>query len=221
MIIYETTNLINGKKYIGKDERNLPEYLGSGKNLTAAIEKYGIENFSKKILAYAKDKKELEELEIYYIALYDAQKSKIYYNIAPGGTGGKIAENYEYREREVVEVDVNSFEIIGEYKSGKEAAIQNNLNYKCLNAVCNRDKRFVKERIFTFKEDYNRYILKSWYHLYKCKVIYLSLKTGIYYFNKTDLYNAEFSYYKTFDAFINQLFKYKEKFSDSIVLEKI
>ena len=30
MIIYVTTNLINSKKYIGKDSNNDPNYLGSG-----------------------------------------------------------------------------------------------------------------------------------------------------------------------------------------------
>ena len=30
MIIYKTTNLINGKIYIGKDEKNTPNYIGSG-----------------------------------------------------------------------------------------------------------------------------------------------------------------------------------------------
>ena len=41
MVIYKTTNLINGKIYIGKDVRNLNCYLGSGKLLKKAIEKYG------------------------------------------------------------------------------------------------------------------------------------------------------------------------------------
>ncbi len=41
MIIYITTNLLNGKKYIGKDEKNNPSYLGSGKLLKLAINKHG------------------------------------------------------------------------------------------------------------------------------------------------------------------------------------
>ncbi len=42
MIIYKTTNTINGKIYVGQDTRNLPKYLGSGKLLHKAIKKYHI-----------------------------------------------------------------------------------------------------------------------------------------------------------------------------------
>jgi hypothetical protein len=31
MIIYKTTNLINGRFYVGSDKYNNPKYLGSGK----------------------------------------------------------------------------------------------------------------------------------------------------------------------------------------------
>lgn len=30
MVIYKTTNLTNGKIYVGKDEKNNSSYLGSG-----------------------------------------------------------------------------------------------------------------------------------------------------------------------------------------------
>jgi hypothetical protein len=48
--IYKTTNLINGKIYIGKRSHENPEkdrYLGSGRVLIQAIKKYGRENFKK------------------------------------------------------------------------------------------------------------------------------------------------------------------------------
>ena len=42
-IIYKTTNQLNGKWYIGKDEKNNPKYLDSGVLLEQAIKKYGKE----------------------------------------------------------------------------------------------------------------------------------------------------------------------------------
>ena len=68
--IYETENLINGKKYIGKrcTDRSVfnDYYLGSGINLNKAIEKYGKENFRKQILEICSSKKELSEKEKQY-----------------------------------------------------------------------------------------------------------------------------------------------------------
>jgi len=50
--VYETTNNINGKKYIGYHKTtNLNDgYLGSGKILHYAIKKYGRGAFSRRIL---------------------------------------------------------------------------------------------------------------------------------------------------------------------------
>lgn len=86
MIIYKTTNLINGKFYVGKDERNKPDYLGSGTLLKKAIKKYGKENFIKETLEVCSTREELIEREIYWIRETKAQE--IGYNIADGGQGG-------------------------------------------------------------------------------------------------------------------------------------
>lgn len=88
MIVYITINLINGKKYIGKDVANRRYYLGSGKILNAAIKKYGKENFIKEILAEVDTKEKLSEMETYYIEYYKACDSDLFYNIAQGGLGG-------------------------------------------------------------------------------------------------------------------------------------
>lgn len=55
--IYETTNLINNKKYIGKHIcNNFDEnYYGSGVTLKRALNKYGKENFKIKILEKIED----------------------------------------------------------------------------------------------------------------------------------------------------------------------
>lgn len=90
--IYETTNLINGKKYIGQKTSNIflaEEYLGSGKFIKRAIEKYGQENFKVRLIEKCDSKENLDEREIYWIAHYNAVKSKEYYNISKGGDGGQ------------------------------------------------------------------------------------------------------------------------------------
>lgn len=91
MVIYKTINLINGKYYVGKDEKNNPEYLGSGLLLNKAIKKYGKENFKKEILEICVNRKELNEREIYWIENLDATKKG--YNIALGGSGGDTYSN--------------------------------------------------------------------------------------------------------------------------------
>ena len=89
--IYMTTNLINGRKYIGqkKSDKFLHEkYLGSGKILKQAVDFYGKENFKVEMLCECNSKEELDEMEIYYIEFYHAQTSRKYYNICKGGDAG-------------------------------------------------------------------------------------------------------------------------------------
>lgn len=88
--IYLVTNNINNKKYIGKRESSEFDtyYWGSGKYLQNAIHKYGKENFSREVLAWAETKEELCSLEEEYIRKYDAIESPEYYNLTKGGMGG-------------------------------------------------------------------------------------------------------------------------------------
>lgn len=95
--IYETTCLVNGKKYIGKKvydkEGHWKKYLGSGKILKRAVEKYGRENFKREILCECETAEELCEKEIEYIAKANATSDPLYYNICYGGEGGIPGEN--------------------------------------------------------------------------------------------------------------------------------
>lgn len=96
--IYETENLINGKKYIGLhrwNENKLDEsYLGSGVALVKAVKKYGPENFKCRILQCCETKEELEKQEIFWIDYYNAVLSEDYYNMSEGGIGGSHGENF-------------------------------------------------------------------------------------------------------------------------------
>lgn len=87
MIVYCTTNLINGKKYIGSDSNNNPKYLGSGVGLIKAIKKYGKENFKKEILAEVDNFSLMREMEVYYINYFNASNSPLFYNRSNKGQG--------------------------------------------------------------------------------------------------------------------------------------
>jgi group I intron endonuclease len=92
--IYKTTNLLNGKIYVGQrkitaDKRcGINTYLGSGLAIQKAIKKYGRENFSKENIEFCETKELLNEREIYWIKTLGAHRTKSGYNISEGGTGG-------------------------------------------------------------------------------------------------------------------------------------
>lgn len=89
--VYQITNLINGKIYVGKHKSsNHPAdngYYGSGKQITAAIEKYGIENFKKEVLHFCSSLEEMSDKEA-EIVTEDFVKRKDTYNMHKGGPGG-------------------------------------------------------------------------------------------------------------------------------------
>jgi group I intron endonuclease len=87
--IYITTNLINGKKYIGQKTFDIyyhwKNYLGSGLRLNRAIKKYGRNNFKKEIIDITYSKEDSDKKEKQYIEFFNAVASDDFYNIAYGG----------------------------------------------------------------------------------------------------------------------------------------
>jgi type I site-specific restriction-modification system R (restriction) subunit len=86
-ILYKTTNLINGKIYVGVSNGNNSLYKGSGTALIKAIKKYGNQNFKREILEtfdneYAAYSREAEVVNSEFIANPNT------YNIKVGGKGG-------------------------------------------------------------------------------------------------------------------------------------
>lgn len=87
--LYEIRNNLNGKIYIGvhKTKRMDDGYMGSGKVIQSAIEKYGIENFTKVIL------ETFESAEAMYAREKEVVNDKFLlredvYNLRCGGHGG-------------------------------------------------------------------------------------------------------------------------------------
>lgn len=83
--IYKTTNLINGKIYIGQrrctgDFRD-NSYMGSSITLLADIDKYGKENFQRVIIKKCYSKEELDKWENKFIKIFNPTlSSEIGYN---------------------------------------------------------------------------------------------------------------------------------------------
>jgi hypothetical protein len=107
MIIYLTTNLINGKKYIGKDRNNSPSYLGGGVALNKDIKLYGRENFRKEILETCTDLEMLKIREIYWLEYYNVAYNSEFYNLTNKSHGSingpTITEKYANRGKSISE----------------------------------------------------------------------------------------------------------------------
>lgn len=85
--VYLTTNLINGKQYIGSTNGKKKHYLGSGTLILKAQNKYAKENFKREILHECEDIKEARHLEEHYIKKYNTL-DPVGYNLSPkGGLG--------------------------------------------------------------------------------------------------------------------------------------
>ena len=97
--IYKTTNLIDGKFYIGQHQaEGFDEgYYGSGVHLRRAIKKYGKENFLVEIMQICESQKELDAAEVWWIRELDATVEG--YNIAPGGPGSGHERSVLTRQR--------------------------------------------------------------------------------------------------------------------------
>lgn len=93
MFIYETTNLLNGKKYRGAhktDDLN-DDYFGSGTLIDFALRKYGKQNFTREILEFCDSVEHMYEREQHYVNKEWVDREDTY-NLRLGGLGGDLCE---------------------------------------------------------------------------------------------------------------------------------
>ena len=85
--VYKTTNLINGKIYIGQHHSEIfdENYYGSGVRFTNVFNKYGKDNFICELLEECSSEDELNEREQYWIEHFNATDRNIGYNLMSGG----------------------------------------------------------------------------------------------------------------------------------------
>ena len=89
--IYLIINTVNQKVYVGQTNGNGKSYLGGGKNLEKAQNKYGRKNFTKSVLINFPinvTQSEMDLWEVFYIKLFNSIDRNTGYNIESGGRKG-------------------------------------------------------------------------------------------------------------------------------------
>ena len=151
MVIYITTNLVNGRKYLGKDAKNRNSYLGSGKYLKMALKTYGRENFKKEIVEYCKDLTELNDREVYWLRKLQCKEDPTYYNVidtlTPCRAGTPLTESHRKKISESRKGQKHSKEyrkkmsnLLKEIKSTLDCSHSNETKDKISKALKNKPK---------------------------------------------------------------------------------
>jgi len=159
-IVYLTTNKVNGKKYIGYDGKNDASYLGSGKILKMAIEKYGAHNFTKDILAEFENESDALSYEKEMINKHNAVNSNYYYNIQEGGKGGWAhintkGENNPMYGKSLLDVMIKKYGIeegVSKYEESRKKS-SDSYRGKKIRSKTEDERLFLSEKRKTYYEN--------------------------------------------------------------------
>jgi len=163
--VYLTTNLINGKQYIGdRTTLILPDkYLGSGYNLKKAIKRYGRNNFKKEILQFFSNRELAFKAQEQYIKKYNT--------LIPNGynlsVNGGVLEN---KTGILFEKRVYVYDRAGYYRytfeSGQKAALALHTSVSSISACLHGRVKTAPTRLLS-GETINKY-----YFSFKKKLMY-------------------------------------------------
>ena len=121
--IYKTTNIVNGKFYVGQHKYELPQidpsYLGSGKILSKAIQKYGVDSFKCELIECCESQEDLNTREKFWIEYFRALNEDDCYNIAAGGDGGNTIKYFSEDEKRLI------------YKKREDTWAKTNFRQRC------------------------------------------------------------------------------------------
>ena len=190
-IVYETTNLINNKIYIGlhktKDPNKFDGYIGNGVYITQpytyeyaktafqyAVKKHGPSNFRRKTLAVFNTIEEASDLEEQIVNEKFLEREDVY-NMVLGGFGGYFISN----RIKVFQYDSNGT-FIAEYESMADAALQFDCDYTLISYAV-RYKCKAKGYFWNTDKVNNIDLSKYNLGLNHAVVVHCYLKTGEYY----------------------------------------
>lgn len=193
--VYKTTNLKNGKVYIGKHMSSVydPSYLGSGHILLKAIRAYGKDNFSNEIIYEAESEKDLDAMEIVCISYYKLMYGSNCYNLANGGEGGNTLK---YASDEKREEFVEKMTQINQERCKTEEFRQNTSRHVTLRYQNpeERDKQSVKIQIAWSDPELRAQQSKrttEWHKTHKINRDYQSHKCYIIFQGHVEQFNSE------------------------------
>ena len=151
MIIYKTTNLINGKIYIGQDTKNDPKYLGGGVLIKKAIKKYGRDKFIKEIIEECSTIEQLNLREFYWIENFNARDPIIGYNLEFGGKNNTHSPETRKRISDARKGKKNS-----EEHNRKIAEASSNRSKETREKLSNSNRKWKKENPEKWKATYSK-----------------------------------------------------------------
>lgn len=171
--IYVIENLVNGKMYIGqttnrRGARGLMT-LNSLKNcykdnlhLISSFKKYGIDTFKRDIIDSVKNKKKLDEKEVFYIKKFNTLNPNFGYNIREGGSNGKLSDMTKKKMSEAHKGERNIMygkhhikktkEKISEARKGKASYIKHIFTRDYLIKQYWKNENYMKNNIINIKQ---------------------------------------------------------------------